>query len=103
MEGLRYLFFDSRAPGLVCEKTSQPSPDLSIKAIFHPQILVRSQKIISPAEAGQRHGGLFLKDANQEVRLSFFNASLVFSLCPGRQGGRPFRQRLPFGLGFAKV
>jgi hypothetical protein len=54
---------------------------LEHQAIFHPQIFVTTQNIMSVL---QRHGGLFLKDANQEVRLSFFNAPLVFSLCPGR-------------------
>jgi hypothetical protein len=48
---------------------------LGIKAIFHPQILVTFQNIISGL---QRHGVLFLKGANQEVRLSLFNPPWSF-------------------------
>jgi hypothetical protein len=47
MEGLRYLFFDSRAPASHYEKKSQPFLGLSINSIFNPQILVRGQNIIS--------------------------------------------------------
>jgi hypothetical protein len=58
------------------------------------KLLRVGKKIISTACDRQRHGGLFLKDANKKVRLGLFNASLGFSLCPYRQAGRPFRQPL---------
>jgi hypothetical protein len=60
------------------------------------------EKSLSADPGRQCHGDLFLKDANKKVRLSLFNASLAFSLCPNRQEGRPYRQPLRFGARLCK-